>query len=169
MPSQPDPNSPYLPTQVQSDFGIHPPGTPSLAGKPTPQAADVTFPAPPAVASSPVGRPPTPGSPAPTPTATPTVPMPTAPPTAPGVPAAPAPAMPPTAPPLVVPGASAAPGGDPRLALSPEGDARYRDAVVQGRAALGPVPTIMRNPNLPQMPFELGKRNYNVWTGQYDG
>lgn len=174
MASQPDPNSPFMPSRLQADFGIRQPGTPSAAGKPALTPGDVTFPTPPAVATSPIGRPPIPEAPAPPPGATPppagspptgAAPTATPPAAAPeGAPASPG-AVAPTGSPLVVPTATA--GDGERFALSPEGDARYRDAVVSGRAAMGPVPSVFRNPNLPTMPFELGQSNFNPWTGQF--
>lgn len=46
--------------RLQAMVGGREPGTPSVAGKPTPQAGRYSFPAPPAPATAPVGRPPSP-------------------------------------------------------------------------------------------------------------
>jgi hypothetical protein len=190
--SYPDPNSPYADSQLQSMFGVHAPGTPTSAGKPGPQAADVTFPAPPGVAAAPPGRPtapPTPAPVAPVPqAATPQAARPAPPAQAPQPQAgaaagpstaAPAPASASAALPALTPGGvpgvagplgvtsyDASTGGE-QLALSPEGAQRYREAVVQARTALGPVPKIFRHPSLPEMPVELGRYNYNPFTGQF--
>lgn len=184
MPTAPDPNSPYPAAQLQSTFGLRTPGTPSSVGKPGVQQADVSFPAPPSVATAPNGRPPNPGIPSPTPSALGGAPPPPAPPTQP--PATPSGAaseappaggaqgqqgqegqpLPSVPPPLTTPTISAA-NGEPRHTLTPEGDARYREKVLQLRTSMGPVPSIFRNPNLPQMPAEIGKMNFNPFTNQY--
>lgn len=57
MPSQPDPNSPFPDSRLQSMFGPREIGTPSTAGLPTPAVSGPSFPAPPAVATAPPGRP----------------------------------------------------------------------------------------------------------------
>ena len=64
MPTAPDPNSPFMDSRMQSLFGREP-GTPSNAGMPTPQAASVVYPAPPAPATAQPGRPTNAVSPAP--------------------------------------------------------------------------------------------------------
>lgn len=171
MPTAPDPNSPFLASRLEATLGVRAPGTPSISGQPGAQAANVSFPAPPGAASAPVGRP-----------ATPQAPQPGAP-----VPATPTPkaATPGTKQPAVKPAAGAAPvanpavpmplgtpvtsanGGAPDLLISPEGDARYREAVLQGRESLGPIPRIFRHASLPEMPFELGAHNYNPFTGAW--
>jgi hypothetical protein len=168
MPTAPDPNSPYMDGRVQAEFGREP-GTPSSVGKPGPQAADFSFPAPPAPASAPPGRPAAPAQPAPTPgapaltagAAPPTTPAPTTPmlPTAPGA----APMLPPGTLSVNTVGAD----GTPHSSITPEGDQRYRLAVVALREKLGPMPKVMRNPGAPELPVELGKWNYNPFTGQY--
>lgn len=176
MPTAPDPNSPFPAAQLQSTFGLRTPGMPSSVGKPGVQPADVTFPAPPGLATAPNGRPPTTGQPSPF-----GEPPPSAPPQQPAPPAGEAQGqseappggaqeqaqpLPPVPPPLTTPTISAA-NGEPRHALTHEGDARYRERVLQLRTSMGPIPSIFRNPNLPQMPAEVGKANFNPFTGQY--
>lgn len=175
MPTAPDPNSPYLASRVEAALGINAPGTPSMSGKPGVQAANLTFPAPPAPSAGQPGRPTTPV--APTPAApTPAVPTPAAKPGAKAQGAAqPKPAATgvqpqasqPVAPaPLGVPVPSMT-GGEPDLALTADGDARYRQAVVAGRDSLGPIPRVFRHASLPELPFELGAQNYNPFTGSW--
>lgn len=88
MPSSPNANSPFMESRLQATFGVKAPGSPSSAGKPGVQAADVSFPAPPSPASAPPGRP---AGPSATPTPAPIPPPPPPPP-------APAPATAPAAP-----------------------------------------------------------------------
>lgn len=182
MPTRPDPNSPFLPARAEAVVDSTP-GMPALAGKPSPQAADLSFPAPPAPASAPPGRPSTP--PVPAPTAGPT----TAQPPQPAKPAQPVQPQQPLGPGVV--GASASPPqpaqippgglgistplgvarrderGEPRLDLSPEGDLRYREGIIRTRERLGPIPRVLRHPSLPQLPIQLGRWNYNPFTGQF--
>lgn len=144
------------------------------------QAADVSYPAPPGVASAPNGRPPQAQTPTPImPTApTPTATASTAPPAqqprqpaqggagAPAAPAAPGAAAAPIAPaPSVVP----TPGAfnEPQLAITPEGAQRYREAVVRVRGQLGSLPRVFSHPSLPEMPVELGKWNWNPFTSMW--
>lgn len=171
MPTQPDSDSPFLPARLEADLGIkREPGTPTMAGKPTVQAGDFSFPAPPAPAAAPAGRPPetnvpqAPAAPAQRKPAT----------TAPGQtvqsPAATAPTADGGVAPLP-PGTLTTPtvraDGSVQENLTPEGAQRYRESVVALRTRLGPVPSIFRNAALPEMPVELGRWNYNVWTGQF--
>lgn len=170
MPTAPDPNSPFLPARLEATLGVNAPGTPSMAGQPGVQAAGVQFPAPPAPATNFPGRPTTPQA------ATPTAPVPTASKTT----AAPTQAKPRTAAQgasvdaqaataaPVTPAPRLVPGADGSLAITPEGDMAYRQAVVAGRTRLGPIPKLFRHPTLPEMPFELGTHNYNAFTGQWD-
>lgn len=182
MPSQPDPNSPFLASRVQATFGVRAPGTPTIAGSPGVQAGSMNFPAPPAPAAGIPGRPTTPTAPvpaapipavatppAPAPVAAPqpSAPLPTTPGAAPkpqGATAAPAP---PTVASLGTPTPGADPTGASDLLLSPEGDMRYRQAVLAGRETLGPIPRIFKHALLPSLPFELGASNYNPFTSQW--
>lgn len=197
MPTRPDPNSPFLASRLESEFGVRAPGTPTTAGMPTPQTTGVSFPAPPSANTAPAGRPPTTtGTPA-APGAAPALPPP--PPQAgmvgPGTSAAPAPApgsstaAPAAATPVIgalprQPSASELPvgaaiqtpmgtasrdavTGEQSVALSPEGQQRYAAAVVAKREELGPVPSSMRHPTLPEMPVELGKWNFNPFTARW--
>lgn len=159
MPSQPDPNSPFLASRLQATLGVRSPGTPSEAGTPGVQAGGFNFPAPPAPAVGGIpGRPTTPQAP------TPQAPTPAAPtPQAKGTAGAEGKPPAPTGPaPLGVPTDD---GGG--LALTPEGDMAYRQAVLRGRDALGPIPRIFRHASLPEVPFELGQSNYNPFTGAW--
>lgn len=168
MPSQPNPDSPYLASRLQATLGVRAPGTPSAAGKPDVQAGRVSFPAPPAPASAPPGRPSNPVAPAPAAPVTTAPVVPTTPPAAPA--AAPTPgaeagadaALPPAAPPPM-----GVPQLDGSLALTPEGDMRYRQAVVAGRQALGPVPRVFTHASLPELPYELGQANWNPFTSAW--
>jgi hypothetical protein len=56
---------------------------------------------------------------------------------------------------------------EPQLSITPEGAQRYRELVVRGREALGPLPNILRSPGMPELPFEPGKQNYNPFTGRW--
>lgn len=167
MPTAPNANSPFMESRVAAETGGREPGAPSAAGRPGVQPADLSYPAPPAPATAPPGRPAAPAFPAP--------------PTTPAKPATAAPTpTSATAPPSTAPGAAAAlpPGtmstpttdpttGTTREVMTPEGDARYRAAHVALREKLGPIPKSFRNPGLPEMPVELGKWNYNPFTGQF--
>lgn len=174
MPSQPNPDSPYMASRVQSVLGVRAPGTPSAAGKPDVQAGRVSFPAPPAPASAPVGRPSNPVAPAPAPPVS-TAPTPATLAPAPGMTpvqpvASPVTATPPDVtaqPPLVQPPPLGLPRPDGSIALTPEGDMRYRQAVVAGRSALGPVPRVFTHASLPELPYELGQRNWNPFTSTW--
>lgn len=188
MPSAPNPDSPFMDSRLEATLGIRSPGGPSSAGKPGVQAGDVSFPAPPSPATAPPGRPSAPSGPAPiaapaTPTPAPAPAQPAAPrqegasgtgatPTAPtadgaqqalnGLPVGAA-----VATPLGV--ATTGPDGQQQLSsLSPEGAQRYREVAVQKRTELGPIPSVFRNPGvLPELPLEVGKWNYNPFTGQW--
>lgn len=190
MPTNPDPNSPYLPARLEATFGVRAPGTPSMAGLPTPQAGDVSFPAPPSVNGAPAGRPPTTTGQPSAPTFDTTIPPPPpqagmlgVAPTAP-TPAGPAAPAAPAAPGGVIgalprqPSASELPAGaaiqtpmgtasrnpvtgEQSVALSPEGQQRYREAVVAKREQLGPLPAVFRHPSLPEMPAEPGRLDFN--------
>lgn len=182
MPTSPDPNSPFMAGRVEAALGVRAPGGPSMTGKPTPQVGDVSFPAPPGVMSAPPGRPAAPMGPAPAaaaPQGQPVQPKPAA--LQAGQPTDPVAAAMPTTPNAAalppVPGASAATplgvatrgaDGQPQLsALTPEGAQRYRELVVQTRAALGPIPRVFRQTGLPEMPVEVGQWNYSPFTGQW--
>lgn len=188
MPTRPDPNSPYLPARLEATFGVSAPGTPSVAGLPTPQAADLSYPAPPAINTAPPGRPPAvkqPGQPAadaPAPFAAGTIPPPPpqagmlgAPGAAPGsvigaLPRQPSASELPAGAAIATPMGTAsrdAVTGEQSVALSPEGQQRYREAVVRKREELGPIPGVMRHPSLPEMPVELGKWNYSPFTNRW--
>jgi hypothetical protein len=185
MPTRPNPDSPFMDSRVEAAFGLRGAGTPSSAGKPGVQPADVSFPAAPGVATAPPGRPAAPTVPQPagvTPPAAPgaPAPAPAAKPKAEGTPSEPAAPALPTAPgaAAVPPSSSAAtplgvtsrdPLGNVTTALSPEGGQRYREVAVQLRASLGPIPRVFRDPNLPEMPVEVGQWNYNPFTGQWGG
>ena len=185
MPTAPNPNSPFMDTRLQSTFGLRTPGQPSVAGKPTPQAPpNVSFPAPPAVATAPPGRPPDPSAPAPiggapaagpTPTAAaggPTATPPAQPTATPPTPGASAPTNPAAAamPPMTVPRDQIPRAAiDDRQAhqLTPEGQAQYRQQTVALRNKMGPIPSVFRHADLPPMPAEIGKWNINVFTGEF--
>lgn len=177
MPSQPDPNSPFLASRAQAALGIRAPGDPSMAGQPGVQPGGFNFPAPPTPAGGIPGRPtmpavPTPAAPVPA-TPTPQTATPQAKSKQAGAeggrPAtgSPAPQPQPAVAPLGVPVQSADGAAQPDLALTPEGDMRYRQAVLAGRDALGPIPRAFRHPTLPELPYELGSKNYNPFTGSW--
>lgn len=166
MPTAPDPNSPYMDNRLQAEFGMRDPGTPSSVGKPGVQAADLSFPAPPAVNAAPPGRPSDAGAPTP-PIAQPKQPAkPAAAQSAPGAGG-------------VQPGAVTPPPGQKTIAsvdpttgavshtLTPEGDMAYRQNVLKLRDQLGPIPKVFLHPNLPELPVEPGKWNFNPFTGQF--
>jgi hypothetical protein len=67
--------------------------------------------------------------------------------------------------PSVVPSVTAL--NQPQLALTPEGEQRYRESVVRLRESLGPMPNIFRMAGMPEMPVEPGKQNYNPFTGRW--
>lgn len=186
MPSAPNPDSPFMDSRVEAALGIRAPGSPSSAGKPGVQVGDVSFPAPPSVNTGAPGRPSAPSTPAPV--AAPSQPAQPAAASAQGgrqqgvsgsgtIPAAPSatgaqqalnglPAGAAVATPLGV--ASTGPDGQQQLSsLTPEGAQRYREVVVQKRAELGPIPGIFRNPALGEMPVEVGRWNYNPFTGSW--
>lgn len=176
MPTMPDPNSPFMDSRLQSEFGARIPGMPSSAGKPGVQAADLSFPAPPAVATAPPGRPPE---------AQPAAPMqPMTPPAAPA-------GKPPTA---AVPSATATsptggaqpaqqaqaglpvgtrtmptvrPDGSVAHTLTPEGQDAYRQAALKTRTALGQMPAVFTLPGMPELEVLPGKHNYNPVTGKW--
>ena len=190
MPSAPNADSPFMDSRLQATFGVKAPGSPSSAGKPGVQAADVSFPAPPAPASAPAGRPS--ATPTPTPIVAPPPPPQSgemwpdahakvaAPATPPqsgemrpdasgGQPTSQAPAgmVPAVQPPVpsVVAGVTAL--NQPELVLTPEGAQRYRESVIRTREALGPMPNVFRNAGMPEMPVEPGRPNYNPFTGSW--
>jgi hypothetical protein len=169
MPTAPDPNSPFLPARLEATLGINAPGTPGVAGNPTPQAAGpMAFPAPPAPATNFPGRPATPKAPTPlvgVPTASKTTATPAQ--AKPATPTQGATAEAQTA--TAVPGPKLTPGADGSLAVTPEGDMAYRQAVLAGRDRLGPIPKLFRHPTLPEVPFQLGTHNYNPFTGAWVG
>lgn len=170
MPTQPDPDSPYMASRLEAALGVRSPGMPSLAGKPGVQAANVSYPAPPAVNTAQPGRPQAPRAPAPA-AAVPQARTPTM-----EIPGQPqrvdmgtvgAPDGTSGAVPGVMPGQLSVPTPQGAM-LTPEGDMRYRQAVMAGRERLGPIPKSMRHPTLPELPFELGRHNYNPFTGSWD-
>ena len=57
--------------------------------------------------------------------------------------------------------------GQSDVQLSPEGQQKYREAVVAVRKRLGPVPKFAQMPGAPEMPVELGGHNYNPWSGTF--
>jgi hypothetical protein len=169
MPTAPDPNSPFLPARLEATLGVNAPGTPGMAGNPGVQAAGVQFPAPPAPNTGFPGRPTTPKAATPT-AAVPTASKSTAPPSQAKKPSggvqSGAQGEQPLAP---VPGPKVVPGSDGSLGITPEGDMAYRQAVVAGRASLGPIPKLFRHPSIPELPFELGGHNWNPFTGTWVG
>jgi hypothetical protein len=56
--------------------------------------------------------------------------------------------------------------GTQRLALSPEGKQRYKEAKAKLRKKLGAMPGNLSAPGMPEFPIELGKSNYNPFTGR---
>ena len=165
MPTAPDPNSPFLPARLEATLGVNAPGTPGVAGNPSPQAAGMQFPAPPAPATNFPGRPTTPKA------ATPTAAVPTASKTTAPPPQAKQPGGTQGAegqPAVAVPAPRLVPGADGSLAITPEGDMAYRQAVLAGRDRLGPIPKLFRHPTLPEVPFELGTHNFNPFTSAWD-
>lgn len=168
MPSQPNPDSPYLASRLQATLGVRAPGTPSQAGSPDVQVGRVSFPAPPAPASAPVGRPSNPVAPAPA-AVVPTAPAatPSASPSSGQQTASSTSMQPQQQPPLPIAPPLGAPRPDGSLALTPEGDMRYRQAVVAGRDALGPIPRVFKHASLPELPYELGQRNWNPFTSAW--
>ena len=180
MPTGPDPDSPFLPSRVQSAFGVREPGTPTIAGQPNVQAGDVSYPAPPAVNTAIPGRPPETRTPTPSPGlgAQPSARTGAAStPTSTGVAATPIPVLPHQPTPAELPlgvsvstplgVASRGANNEPQLQLSPEGKARYQDAVMKTRRTLGPVPRIFAHPDLPQLDIQPGKWNYSPFTGSW--
>lgn len=160
MPTSPNAASPFLPERLQAEFGPRQPGTPSTAGQPGAQAANITFPNPPAPASAPPGRPPNGGTPAPTATGAQPVT---------GQPASPPVALPPEQP-LAKAGDTAKAMGVPDQSLMAAEQARkqaYQEAVVSKREELGAVPSVFNHPSLPQLPIELGKPNFNPFTAKW--
>lgn len=55
---------------------------------------------------------------------------------------------------------------DGSLNLSPEGEAKYKEAKVQRRKKLGPHP-FAADPNSPQIDVRLGGRMFNPFTGRW--
>lgn len=164
MPTLPDPDSPFITSRLQADIGRIP-GAPSMAGKPSVQPADLTFPTPPAPSAAPVGRPPTPPTPTPVsaqPPQQPPSPITTQAPSQ--LPLPPVGGVGATTPlGTVIPSAT----GTPELALSPEGGRRYQETVLKLREQLGPVPKLFRHPDLPPIPTEPGRSNFNPFTGMW--
>lgn len=166
MPTASNPDSPYLAAQVESILGGRVPGTPSTAGKPTPQPADFGFPAPPSVSARPTGRPPATVAPGP-------FTMPSA-----SAPAAPTPSAAGPGNPLVgqqpqgaqqpaqrTEGAAPQPASPTPAEATAEATQRYREAVVATRSRLGPIPRVFRHPLLPELEVVPGKPNLNPFTG----
>lgn len=158
MPTFPTEDSPFMASRVGAALGVkRDPYSPSLAGKPTPQAADLSYPSPPAPPAAPVGRPP--NTPQPTPgsaqfgqwgqgAATPITP-----------PAGAGQAATPSASPQTA-------AADAAVAAAPGLDANtYRAQIVRLRDSLGPIPRVFRQPNMPELPVEPGRWNYNPFTG----
>lgn len=57
--------------------------------------------------------------------------------------------------------------GSGAVALSPEGQQKYKESVVKLRKQMGPTPKAMSLPGAPEMPAQPGSHNYNPWTGQF--
>ena len=157
MPTKSDPESPFLSAQVDAALGGRTPGTPSTAGKPTPQAADFRFPAPPGPAAAPGGRPKAQAIPTPL---APVAPAPAAP-----TPSAAGPGLPDAGKPIEggVEGAKPAPEAEAAVAVADT--QHYREAVMQTRLKLGPIPSVFRHASLPEMPAEPDMPNWNPFTG----
>lgn len=158
MPSSPNAASPFLPERLQAEFGQREPGTPSTAGQPGVQAANLSFPNPPAPASAVAGRPPNSTGPAQA--------------------GAPAPAQQPVVPQSPVPeqkpsgdaGATAKAMGLPAESLMQNKQAQamaHQEAVVRKREELGALPAVFNHPSLPKLPIELGRSNYNPMTNRW--
>lgn len=67
-----------------------------------------------------------------------------------------------------VPAQPAVPPAGQQVAAAPpamDPNAAYRAHVVQLRERLGPVPSVFRQANLPELPVEAGRWNYNPFTG----
>lgn len=156
MPTQSNPDSPFVGAQLDAALGGRVPGTPTTAGKPVVQAADYQFPAPPALNTNAPGRPPKPAIPAPLapPAATPKA----------ATPLAAGPSSPPPQQDVGLETADAGPAAPPVPAIDTQ---RYREAVVQLRTRLGPVPRVFRHPSLPELPVEPDKPNWNPFTGMW--
>lgn len=58
--------------------------------------------------------------------------------------------------------------GASKLTLSPEGQQKYREAKAKLRQKLGPLPGLLQNPGMPQLPVEVGQFNYNPFTGKME-
>lgn len=174
MPSQPNPDSPYLSAQLESSLGVkRQPGEPSTTGQPGVTSGGFNFPAPPAVNSAPPGRPPAaPGPQAPSGevaaapvTAKPAQPQPQSP--QPGGGGGTTLSQTGGLPPGTLSTPTVRPDGSTANTLTPEGQQRYRESVVALRSRLGPMPNLFRHASLPEMPAELGQWNYNVFTGKF--
>ncbi len=57
-------------------------------------------------------------------------------------------------------------GGDGKLTLSPEGQEKYKEAIVQRRKSFGAHP-FAGMPGAPEYPIELGKPAFNLFSGQW--
>jgi len=57
--------------------------------------------------------------------------------------------------------------GSGSVALSPEGQQKYKESVVKLRKKMGPTPKAMTLPGAPELPAEPGKHNFNPWSGQF--
>jgi len=143
MPTRPQEDSPFVASLLQREMGPRQPGSPSVAGKPTPQAGGLQFPAPPGVNTGQVGRPPEASGPAPSPAPSAGIA-----PRQPGgmVPTAPVPGQPPQV--------------DPALLMAKES--------MRVRQALGPMPKVFTDtPGMPQLPVMPGRWNFNPFTGSW--
>ena len=59
-------------------------------------------------------------------------------------------------------------GGTSSTTLSPEGQAKYQQAIVDKRKAFGPLPKLFSTvPGLPPPPIELGKPFFNPFSGRF--
>ena len=58
--------------------------------------------------------------------------------------------------------------GSSKLALSPEGTAKYKAAKAGLRKKLGAMPSNLSKPGMPDFPVELGQYNYNPFTGSME-
>ena len=59
-------------------------------------------------------------------------------------------------------------GRDGSLSLSPEGEVKYKEAVVARRKQFGPHP-FADDPNAPPTPARLGRHMFNPFSGQWIG
>lgn len=137
MPSQPAADSPFAASLLQREMGPRQPGTPSVAGKPSPQAAGVKPPNQPGVNTAQPGKPP--------------------------VNTGPMPAQP-MAPPAPTPqpgfGAMAPVPPDPTTVVAQQALQTRQKLGPMPKVFSG-------IPGMPQLPVIPGRWNYNPFTGQW--